>query len=87
MESNAKKILIIEDEKAISDIIKFNLVKEGYLVETAYDGIDGLAKALSVGADLVLLDIMLPGMDGFEVCRKIREASNVPVLMLTAKEE
>ena len=87
MESNAKKILIIEDEKAISDIIKFNLVKEGYLVETAYDGIDGLAKALSAGADLVLLDIMLPGMDGFEVCRKIREASNVPVLMLTAKEE
>ena len=87
MENNAKKILIIEDEKAISDIIKFNLVKEGYLVETAYDGIDGLAKALSVGADLVLLDIMLPGMDGFEVCRKIRETSNVPVLMLTAKEE
>lgn len=87
MESNAKKILIIEDEKAISDIIKFNLVKEAYQVETAYDGIDGLAKALSCGADLVLLDIMLPGMDGFEVCRKIRETSNVPVLMLTAKEE
>ena len=87
MESNAKKILIIEDEKAISDIIKFNLVKEGYQVETAYDGIDGLAMALACGADLVLLDIMLPGMDGFEVCRKIRETSNVPVLMLTAKEE
>ncbi|MCQ2565948.1 MAG: response regulator transcription factor [Clostridia bacterium] len=87
METNAKKILIIEDEKAISDIIKFNLVKEGYEVETAYDGPDGLAKAQTCGADLVLLDIMLPGMDGFEVCRKIRETSNVPVLMLTAKEE
>ena len=87
MENNAKKILIIEDEKAISDIIKFNLIKEGYLVETAYDGQDGLAKALSCGCDLVLLDIMLPLMDGFEVCKRIRETSNVPVLMLTAKEE
>ena len=78
MENNAKKILIIEDEKAISDIIKFNLVKEGYLVETAYDGIDGLAKALSVGADLVLLDIMLPGMDGYQVCREVRSISSIP---------
>jgi len=87
MENNAKKILIIEDEKAISDIIKFNLQKEGYDVETAYDGKDGLDKALACGCDLVLLDIMLPVMDGFEVCKRIREKSNVPVLMLTAKEE
>ena len=75
-ESNTpKKVLIIEDERSISDIIKFNLVKEGYAVETAYDGIEGLDKALSCGCDLILLDIMLPLMDGFEVCKKVREKS------------
>jgi len=82
-----KKILVIEDEHSISDIIKFNLKKEGYEVETAYDGGDGLNKALTCGADLILLDIMLPVMDGFEVCKKVREKSAVPILMLTAKEE
>ncbi|MDO5331213.1 MAG: winged helix-turn-helix domain-containing protein [Bacillota bacterium] len=82
-----KKILVIEDEHSISDIIKFNLKKEGYEVETAFDGGDGLAKALDWGADLILLDIMLPVMDGFEVCKRVREKSNVPILMLTAKEE
>lgn len=82
-----KKILVIEDEHSISDIIKFNLKKEGYEVETAYDGGDGLDKALNWGADLILLDIMLPVMDGFEVCKRVREKSNVPILMLTAKEE
>ena len=83
----AKKILIVEDEKSISDIIKFNLTKEGYEVETAYDGGEGLEKALSVNPDLILLDIMLPVMDGFGVCKKVRESSNVPIIMLTAKEE
>jgi len=82
-----KKILIIEDEASISDIIKFNLVKEGYAVETAYDGQDGLNKALKGNPDLILLDVMLPLIDGFQVCKKIRETSNVPILMLTAKEE
>lgn len=82
-----KKILIIEDEKSISDIIKFNLTKEGYAVETAYDGRTGYEKAISVSPDLILLDIMLPLMDGFAVCKKVRETSNVPILMLTAKEE
>ena len=82
-----KKILIIEDEKSISDIIKFNLVKEGFDVEAAYDGREGLQKALTAGPDLILLDVMLPYMDGFEVCRKVREKSSVPILMLTAKEE
>ena len=82
-----KKILVIEDEHSISDIIKFNLKKEGYEVETAYDGGEGLSKALSWGADLILLDIMLPVMDGFEVCKRVREKSTVPILMLTAKEE
>ncbi|WP_130863062.1 winged helix-turn-helix domain-containing protein [Bacilliculturomica massiliensis] len=82
-----KKVLIIEDEKSISDIIKFNLVKEGFSVETAYDGQEGLDKALSVEPDLILLDVMLPILDGFAVCKKVRETSAVPILMLTAKEE
>jgi two-component system response regulator VicR len=82
-----KNILIIEDEISISDIIKFNLVKDGFSVDTAYDGESGLKKALTTSPDLVLLDIMLPIMDGFEVCKGIREVSNVPIIMLTAKEE
>lgn len=84
---NGKKVLIIEDEVSISDIVKFNLVKEGYEVETAYDGQDGLKKALDDDFDLILLDIMLPYMDGFQVCRRVRENSNVPIIMVTAKEE
>ena len=87
MTENGRKILIIEDEKPISDIIRFNLIKEGYEVETAYDGQEGLDKALSCGCSLVLLDIMLPIMSGFEVCKRIRENSDMPIIMLTAKEE
>jgi two-component system response regulator VicR len=83
----SRKILIIEDEKAISDIIKFNLEKEGFEVETAYDGQDGLNKALTGNPQLILLDVMIPIIDGFEVCKTIRETSLVPILMLTAKEE
>lgn len=84
---DSKKVLIIEDEKSISDIIKFNLSKEGFEVDTAYDGQDGLEKALGSKPDLILLDVMLPIMDGFQVCKKVRETSTVPILMLTAKEE
>lgn len=84
---DSKKVLIIEDEKSISDIIKFNLIKEGFEVEAAYDGQDGLSKALTIMPDLILLDVMLPIMDGFAVCKKVREMSTVPILMLTAKEE
>lgn len=84
---DSKVILIVEDEKAISDIIKFNLVKEGFKVETAFDGQDGLNKALNISPDLILLDVMLPMMDGFSVCKKVRETSSVPIIMLTAKEE
>ncbi|MDD4122109.1 MAG: winged helix-turn-helix domain-containing protein [Eubacteriales bacterium] len=83
----SNKVLIIEDEKSISDIIKFNLTKEGFDVETSYDGQEGLTKALSIKPDLILLDVMLPLMDGFQVCKKIRETSSIPILMLTAKEE
>ncbi|MDO5441193.1 MAG: winged helix-turn-helix domain-containing protein [Bacillota bacterium] len=87
MSESPKKILIIEDEAPISNIIKFNLRKEGYEVDTAFDGGEGLKKALTGNVDLILLDIMLPVMDGFEVCKQVREKSNVPILMLTAKEE
>ncbi|HAF60114.1 MAG TPA: winged helix-turn-helix domain-containing protein [Bacillota bacterium] len=84
---DCKKVLIIEDEKSIADIIRFNLVKEGFEVDIAHDGKTGLDKALSAKPDLVLLDVMLPVMDGFHVCKKIRECSTVPIVMLTAKEE
>lgn len=80
-------VLIIEDEQAIVDILKFNFQKEGYKVLEAMDGQTGLNLALSENPDLILLDVMLPRMDGFEVCKKIREKSNVPVIMLTAREE
>ncbi len=80
-------ILIVEDEKPISDILKFNLEKEGFNIICAYDGKDGLDKALSEEVDLILLDVMLPNIDGFQVCRQVREKSNIPIIMLTAKEE
>lgn len=84
---NLKKVLIIEDEKPISDIIKFNLEKDGFQVEVAYDGEEGLEKIRTINPDLVLLDVMLPKMDGFEVLKRTRENNQVPVVMLTAKEE
>jgi len=80
-------VLIIEDEKNISDILKFNLVKENYEVTQRFDGKEGLDTALEKDFDIVLLDIMLPSMDGFEICKKIREHKTVPIIMLTAKEE
>jgi len=82
-----KKVLIVDDEKNIVDILKFNLKKEGFETIEAYDGEQGLEMALNQNPDLVLLDVMLPKMDGFEVCRKVRQSSSVPILMLTAKEE
>lgn len=81
------KILIAEDERPISDIIKFNLEKEGYDIITAYDGKEALKKALEDKPDLILLDIMLPQIDGFEICKKVREKSAVPIIFVTAKEE
>lgn len=80
-------ILIIEDEKNISDILKFNLEKEGYDISQRFDGKEGLEFALSNEIDLILLDIMLPSMDGFEICKQIRKTKNTPIIMLTAKEE
>ena len=82
-----KKILVVDDEKSISDIIKFNLLKDGYDVEVAEDGDEALKKVYLIQPDLILLDVMLPKLDGFQVCRKIRETFNTPIIMLTAKEE
>lgn len=81
------KILIVEDEKNISEIIKFNLEKEGYDTACAYDGIEGLELFKSENPDLILLDIMMPRMDGLSVCKEIRKSSDVPIIMLTAKAE
>lgn len=83
-----KTILIVEDEQSIVDILSFILVKEGYDTLEALDGPTGLQLALEQNPDLVLLDLMLPGMSGFEVCEKLRAAgSAVPIVMLTAREE
>jgi len=84
---DSKKILVVDDEKPISDIIKFNLVKEGYNVVCAFDGDEALKMVYQVNPDLVILDVMLPKLDGFQVCRKIRESFSMPIIMLTAKEE
>ncbi|MFO7635991.1 MAG: response regulator [Clostridia bacterium] len=83
----AGRILIIEDEKNIVDILKFHLDKEGFETIEAYDGKEGLEKALTENPDLILLDIMLPEYDGFAVCRMIREKMNTPIIMLTAKDD
>ncbi len=83
-----KRILIVEDEKNIVDILSFNLVREGYETLEAYDGQSGLLLATEQDPDLVLLDLMLPKMNGFEVCRSLRAAGrSIPVIMLTAREE
>jgi two-component system response regulator VicR len=81
------KILIVDDEKTIVDIVAYNLRKEGYETLEAYDGKTGLEMALSQNPDLVILDIMMPGLDGYEVCTRLRKVSQVPVIMLTAKAE
>lgn len=81
------RILIVEDEDSFSDPLSYSLRKEGYEVEVAATGTAGLAAFTASGADLVLLDLMLPGMSGTEVCREIRRTSSVPVIMLTAKDD
>ena len=81
------RILIVEDEESFSDPLSYSLRKEGYEVAVADTGTDGLRIFSAHGADLVLLDLMLPGMSGTEVCREIRRTSSVPVIMLTAKDD
>ncbi len=80
-------ILVVDDEKPIVDILKLNLTKSGYKVVEAYDGEEAVEKAKSCDPDLILLDVMLPKMDGFGVCKKIRETSSTPIIMLTARED
>lgn len=87
MENNKKKILIVEDEKTISEILEYTITREGYEAVCAFDGITALELALGGNFDLILLDVMLPGIDGFEVCSKVREVLDTPIIMLTAREE
>lgn len=83
-----RTVLIVDDEKAIVDILKFNLEKEQLLTLCAYDGLEGARLAREKNPDLILLDVMLPGMDGFEVCRTLRdEGCAIPIIMITAREE
>lgn len=81
-----QKILVVDDEKPISDIVKFNLTKEGYEVITAYDGEEALQKVEDESPDLILLDLMLPKIDGLEVARRVRAKHSIPIIMVTAKD-
>ena len=87
MEDNGEqKILVVDDEQSITDFVSFNLSKEGYKVDVAHDGNDAVAMATQTDYDLIILDVMLPGIDGYEVCRRVRAKSNVPVLFLSARD-
>ena len=81
----AKKVLVVDDEKLIVKGIRFSLEQDGMVVDCAYDGEEALKMATDHEYDMILLDVMLPKMDGFEVCQRIREFSNMPIVMLTAK--
>lgn len=82
-----KTVLIVEDEKPIAEILRVNLVKNGYKVLNAYDGEEAIRLATSSEPDLILLDVMLPKADGFTVCKKVRETMSTPIIMLTARAE
>ncbi|MBR1942712.1 response regulator transcription factor [bacterium] len=86
MNINKKRILIVDDDEEIRELLEFDIGQSGYSVDTAKDGIEGLNKALNNTYDLILLDVMMPKMNGFDVCKNIRQAKlSIPVLMLTAK--
>jgi len=82
-----EKILVVEDELTLQETLAYNLKRQGYEVETAGDGIKALEMARRVHPDLILLDVMLPSIDGFEVCRILRQEMNTPILMLTARDD
>jgi DNA-binding response OmpR family regulator len=82
-----EKILVVDDDTNICELLRLYLTKEGYQVTTANDGEEGLEKFNQLKPDMVLLDVMMPRMDGLEVCRRIRKLGNTPVMMLTAKGE
>jgi DNA-binding response OmpR family regulator len=83
----SQSILIVEDEENLRVALQFNLEQEGYVVYSAPDGVSGLELALREQPDLLILDVMLPGMNGYDICRAVRKDSDVPILMLTAKSE
>lgn len=83
----AEKILVVEDEVSLQETLAYNLNKQGYEVEAVGDGLAALDKARRIRPDLIILDLMLPGMDGFEVCRILRQEMSTPVLMLTARDD
>ena len=85
-DKDAKTILIVDDEQPIVEILVYNLQKEGYNTIEANDGITAVNMALEKKPDLILLDIMLPKLDGLSVCKRIKNSLNIPVLMLTAKD-
>ena len=83
---NGKRILIVDDDDEIRELLEFDIAQSGYFVDTASNGKDGLNKVLNNSYDLVILDVMMPKMNGFDVCKNIRQAKlSIPVLMLTAK--
>ena len=85
-----KKILIIEDDPATSRLVEYSLKHEGYQVLTAANGLDGIRKALNESPDLIILDVMLPGLDGFEICHRLRsepDTAKLPILMFSAKAQ
>lgn len=89
-DANKRNVLVIEDDSAIAEVLEYNLEREGYDVERSSDGRDGLRVARSTTPDLVILDLMLPGIDGIEICRELRadkSTRHIPILMLTAKSE
>ena len=83
----ANTILVVDDEKNIVQLSRLYLRNEGYQVEEAYDGKQALEKARAVSPDLIILDLMMPEMDGLSVCRELRKTSNVPIIMLTARDD
>lgn len=80
-------ILIVDDEESITEFIKMGLEDEGYSVYTAYNGIDAVSKALEINPELIILDVMMPGMNGYEVCSKIKKTIKTSIIMLTAKDD
>jgi len=86
MNNTQKRILIVDDDDEIRELLEFDITQSGYFVDTAKDGMEGLNKALNNSYDLILLDVMMPKMNGFDVCKNIRQAKlSIPILMLTAK--
>jgi two-component system, OmpR family, response regulator VicR len=80
-------VLVVDDEKTLVKALSFNLEKEGFRVDQAYDGEEAIQKVFAIKPDIVVLDLMLPELDGFEVCRRIRKKLNIPIIMLTARSE